>query len=89
MLRMLIPIQLDFGAWDRLLKRQTSSDTPEYQRAMLMRDASIEIANQIDVVWGSRLPVPWRLSRICEMFAGGPLEEWMYSYRSVSGGAMT
>jgi hypothetical protein len=89
MLRMLIPIQLGFGAWDRLLKRQTSSDTPEYQHAIRMRDASIEIANQINVVWGNSLTVPWRLNRICEMFAGGPLNEWMYNYRSVSGGAMT
>ena len=90
MLRMLIPIQLGFGAWDRLLNRQTSSDSPEYQQAIRMRDATIEIANQIDFAWANRLTVPWRLTHICEMFAGGPLQEWMYNYRSVSsGGAMT
>lgn len=84
-LRMLIPIQIGFGVWDRLEKRQVSSETEEYSRAVQMKAATIEIANQIDVIWGNRLTAPWRLGQICDMFAGGPLHEWMYNYRSVAG----
>ena len=89
MLRMLIPIQLGFGAWHRLAKRQTSSDGPEYLEALRMKAVSIEIANQIDVQWQNRITQAWRLERICDMFAGGELMEWMYNYRSVSGRPMS
>jgi hypothetical protein len=85
MLRMLIPIQLGFGAWHRLAKRQTSSDGPEYLQALRMKAVSIEIANQIDVQWQNRITQAWRLEGITDMFAGGELMEWMYNYRSVSG----
>ena len=85
MLRMLIPIQIGFGAWHRLEKRQTLFDAPEYLHALRMKAVSIEIANQIDTRFGNRITTSWRLEGITEMFAGGELREWMYNYRSVSG----
>ena len=72
MLRMLVPIQLGYGTWDRSQRRQSSHDTPDYQLAVQMKAASIKVANEIDHKWDNRVTMPWKVGHICKMFAGGP-----------------
>ena len=88
-LRMEIVLQLGYGVWDRLGKRQFSLESPEYVRAVQMKAATVELTNVIEVMWDSKLTIHQRISPKCDMFAGGPLHEWMYNYRTPSGYAMT
>lgn len=86
-LRMLIPLQLGFGVWQRLGKRQISSATAEYEQAKRMQAATLELAKKIDGIWESNTS-PQRIWRICEMFAGGPYYDWMHKPRSPAGHAV-
>ena len=80
-LKMLNTLQLGFGAWHRLQKKQPSTETGDYQYGLSMKAWFVHIANHIDRIWQSRLTSYQRLEFITEMFAGGPLMEWMNNYR--------
>jgi hypothetical protein len=80
-LKLIIPLQLGFGGWHRLEKRQISPDTADYYFAVQMKSWHIDVCHEVDHMWYNIPNNYQRLELICEMFAGGPLFTWMHAVR--------
>lgn len=79
-LRLQLPLQVAFGAWDRLQKRQVTSAGFEYDKAIHMKRWSMEMLGKIDDIWGILRTDRGLKESSCEMAAGGPrtgdMEAW-------------
>lgn len=64
-------------------KRQGSAEFGDYYRALRVKAWSVETARRVDRMWRNVFSNYQRMEAIFEMFAGGPLKEWMWDYRVV------
>ena len=76
-MRLLFPMQLAFGSWHRLQKAQAARRLATKNDgdclAKQMKRWCIDIACQIDDLWGN-MPTDYCLmEQVCETFAGGPI----------------
>lgn len=72
-LKMLFPMQISYGAWDRLQEREIDSSSHVWRRAQNMKDWILNVVNDIQIRWAYRLSDHDELEQKVKSFAGGPL----------------
>lgn len=76
-LRHLVPMQISFGAWHRLEKREAMTASAEWHRARKMKDWVFSNTQQTTQKWRCQLNDFQTLELKMEVFAGAPLPPWM------------
>lgn len=82
-LGILIPMQLSYGSWLRLQRRQDSKDTLNYQRAIQMKIWTTEHVNELHHKLNGRIIDPERTEKVMDCYAGGPFLNQVYDYINV------
>lgn len=80
-LAMVIPLQHGLGSWDRLKRRQATTDTLGYRQAVTMEDWFLDKIHHFDLMWRSPHTNHERMKRACHMFAGGPVVDGVCDVR--------
>ncbi|KAK5166504.1 uncharacterized protein LTR77_008047 [Saxophila tyrrhenica] len=72
--RLRLALQVAYGVWCRLERRQRSQTAPDYDLAVEMKQWTLETLARIDALWGFEEDIQHdSLERACEAAAGGML----------------
>ena len=83
-LAMVIPLQVALGSWDRLERRQASTASQDYRRAVRSSDWILDQVHWIDHMWRSTHTNHERMRQLCNLFAGGPAIAGLCDFRDDS-----
>lgn len=80
-LKIIIPLEISFGCWHRLAKRQLSANTDHYRYAEQMKNWHVDIVQYVDRMWHTFPCNYYRLELLTDAMAGGALLWWMHDIR--------